>query len=365
MSGPVPSAPWFFDAHCDTFLRVVETGADFEGANPAGAAELHITLPGMIQAGVRMQVFAAWTLAERLQGREDQVAMQVVEAVNATCRAHSERFVLVRTRADLQAAAAHPAKIGALCALESADPLKGDPQALDRYYEAGVRLLTLVWGDNAFCGATFGSGTGLTHKGRELVARCEALGVMVDVSHASDAGFWDVCQVATKPFVASHSNCRTLCSSTRNLTDEMIRALAERGGVVGINLAPGFLSQELSTRYAEHRDKVMSEPGADTLTIDEVGARMTEFNRSLPRPPLSLVADHVRHLIKVGGEVCVGFGGDLDGVDSLPEGMEGVADYLKFIDLLKAAGLSSSQVDKVCHGNMMRVFGEVLPQPSV
>jgi membrane dipeptidase len=142
----------------------------------------------------------------------------------------------------------------------------------------------------------------------------------------------------------------------------MIRALAERGGVAGINLSPGFLSQDHSTRYSEYRDKVMSEPGADQLTIDEIGLHMTEFEHSLPLAPLSLVADHVKHLVSVGGEDCVGFGGDLDGVDSLPAGMAGVADYLKFIDLLRAAGLSSSQVDKICHGNMLRVFGEVLPR---
>ena len=171
MSGRAGAAPWFFDAHCDTFLRVVENGADFERS-----PDLHVTLPGMIEAGVRMQVFAAWTLAERLQGREDEVALQMVEAVKAMCRAHSERFVLVRTRADLQAVAADPTKIGALCALESADPLKGDPSALDFFYDAGVRLVTLVWGDNAFCGATFGSGSGLTDKGRELIARCEDAG---------------------------------------------------------------------------------------------------------------------------------------------------------------------------------------------
>jgi membrane dipeptidase len=357
MSGPADAAPWFFDAHCDTFLRVVENGADFERS-----PDLHVTLPGMIDGGVRVQVFAAWTLAERLQGREDEVAVQMVEAVKAMCSAHSDRFVLVRSRADLQVVAADRTKTGALCALESADPLKGDPSALDFFYDAGVRLVTLVWGDNAFCGATFGNGSGLTDKGRELIDRCEALGVMVDVSHASDPGFWDLCQAATKPFVASHSNCRTLCDNTRNLTDEMIRALGERGGVAGINLSPGFLSQDHSSRYSEYRDKIMSEPGADQLTIDEVGARMTEFERSLPSAPLSLVADHVKHLIAVGGEDCVGIGGDLDGVDSLPEGIEGVADYLKFIDLLKAAGLSSSQVNKVCHGNLMRVFEEVLPR---
>jgi membrane dipeptidase len=222
--------------------------------------------------------------------------------------------------------------------------------------------VTLAWGDNAFCGATFGSGSGLTDKGREFISRCESLGVLVDVSHASDTAFWDICYVATRPFVASHSNCRALCDNPRNLTDEMIRALAERGGVVGINLCSGFLSDEYSAQEAEYRERLASEPGADMRTWDELGELMSAFYASLPRPPLSLVADHVKHLIAVGGEDCVGFGGDLDGVDSLPGGMDSVADYAKFPDLLRAAGLTSSQVNKVCHGNMLRVFGEVLPE---
>jgi microsomal dipeptidase-like Zn-dependent dipeptidase len=116
MTDTAATRPWIFDAHCDTFLKVVEKGEDF-----AGSGNLHVTLPGMIQSGVRAQVFAAWTLAERLQGREDEVALNMVEAVGAACRAHADRLVLVRTRADLEAVAADPARIAAICALESAD----------------------------------------------------------------------------------------------------------------------------------------------------------------------------------------------------------------------------------------------------
>ena len=353
----VAEAPWLFDAHCDTFLKVVEKDADFEGSS-----DLHVTLPGMIEAGVRAQVFAAWTLAERLKGREDEVALEVVEAVKAMCAAHSDQMVLVRTAADLQASAGDTGRIAAICALESADPLKGDPEALDRFFTAGVRLITLSWGDNPFCGATFGeSGSGLTDKGRELIARCEEGGVMVDVSHVSDAGFWDVCESATKPFIASHSNCRAICSNPRNLSDEMIRALAEQGGVMGINMAAGFLSEELSALYEAHRAKLMSESGAGEMTLDELGARMTEFSLTLSRPPLSLVAEHAMHLVNVGGEECAGLGADLDGVDSLPDGIDSVVDYPKIVDELCSAGLSSSQIDKICHGNMLRVFGDILP----
>lgn len=345
----------FFDAHCDTFLQVVEKGASFERSDA-----LHVTLPGLLEAGVCAQVFAAWTLAERLKGREDEVALRMIEAVGAACENHSERLVLVRDRHDLDTAWAE-GRIAAICALESADPLKGDPLALDRFRAAGVRLLTFAWQDNAFCGSAYGSGSGLTDRGRELVARCEQSGVMVDVSHMSDRGFWDVCGVATRPFVASHSNCRALCDNPRNLTDEMVRAVAERGGVIGVNLYSGFLSQEFSDKEQEHEEALKRDPAAKERTWDETGELISAFHSSLPRPPLSLVVDHVRRLIEVGGEDCVGLGGDLDGCDSLPQGVDGVADYPKIAAVLVEAGLTAAQVRKVCHENFARVFGEILP----
>ena len=356
MSTPEVGPTRFFDAHCDTFLQVVEKGASFEDSEG-----LQLTLPGLLRAGVRAQVFAAWTLAERLQGREDEVALAIVEAAAAACRDHQENLVLVRTLSDLEAASADAGKIAAICALESADPLKGDVLALDRFHAAGVRLITLAWADNAFCGSSYGGGSGLTEKGRDLVAHCEELGIMVDVSHASDAGFWDVSNSATKPFVASHSNSRALCDNMRNLTDEMVRAVAERGGVVGVTLYSGFLDQGFSRKDEEHRKFLMDGPEAAQRTWDETGELIRAYHTSLPRPSLSLVADHVRHLINVGGEDCVGIGGDLDGCDSLPQGVDGVADYPQIAEALLTARLSDSQMDKVCYGNFARVFRDVLP----
>jgi membrane dipeptidase len=356
LSVPCPPTTRFFDAHCDTFLKVVEQAADFEGSG-----DLQVTLPGMLRAGIGAQVFAAWTMAERLGGREDEVALQIVDAVTKTCREHADRLVLVRSKIELQVPLAGSGRIAAICGLEGADPLKGDPRSLAPYYEAGVRLVTLIWDDNVFGGSSYGSGSGLTNEGEELVAMCEELGVMVDVSHASDRAFWDVCAVARSPFIASHSNCRELCDNPRNLTDKMIRAVAERGGVVGINLYSGFLSPEFSAKDEEHRKMIMSTPEAEQRSWDEIGELIATHHRSLPRPPLSLVADHVKHLIAVGGEDCVGLGGDLDGTDSLPDGIEGVADYPKIVDCLRTAGLTQEQIDKVCWGNFWRVFREVLP----
>jgi membrane dipeptidase len=355
MSEKEPLNLRFFDAHCDTIQKVVENDADF--TIPGG---MHVTLPGMLEAGVCAQVFAAWAIAERHKGLEDEVAMRMVKAVGTLCDEHPDRLLLARTSADVEAACAGSGRIAAIPSLEGADPLMGDPWALAPFHHAGVRLVTLAWADNAFSGTALGSGAGLTKKGQDLVAFCDELGVVVDVSHASDQAFWDVCAVGTKPFVASHSNCRFLCANARNLTDEMIRALGDRGSVVGVNLYSGFLSPAFSAQAEDFERQAMAAVEAGGRTHEEAEAAIAVFLAGVPRPPLSLLADHVRHIIRVGGEDCVGLGGDLDGVDSTPVEIDGVADYPRIAQLLEQAGLSAIQIEKVCHGNFERVFREVM-----
>jgi membrane dipeptidase len=349
------AAQRFFDAHCDTILRIVENEADF--AAPGG---MHVTLPGMRKAGMCAQVFAACVIAERSNGLEDEVAMRMVRAVAALCDDHPEQLLLARTFADIETACTGSGRIAAIPSLEGADPLRGDPWALVPFYRAGVRLVTLAWADNAFSGTARGSGAGLTKKGEDLVGLCEDLGVVVDVSHASDRAFWDVCDLNTRPFVASHSNCRALCSNVRNLTDEMIRAVGDRGGVVGVNLYSGFLSPSFSAQAEDFERRTINAGETGERTLQEAGAAVSSFVAALPRPPLSLLVEHVKHIIRVGGEDCVGFGGDLDGVDSTPVGIEGVGDYPKIAQLLAGAGLSPAQIEKACRRNLERVFREVM-----
>ena len=379
----------FFDAHCDTIGLILEAGADFlaepgsgsaaaggaAGRGAKGAPIPQVTLPGLKAGGIGAQVFASWVWSGKYKGREFETAMAKVEAVRALCAAHPNDLALASTGADLAApfaAAGEPAgcivgaagdgrdRIAILPSLESADPLLGDVDNLFAFYEAGVRLLTLAWGDNAFCGSTFGNGTGLTKKGGDLVAACESLGVMVDVSHLSDRGFSDMCQMAERPFVASHSNCRSLCPSGRNLTDDMIRALAERGGVMGITLAPGFLSTEYYEREQAINGRSFQTVLSGEATYDDAQTQGADAMAAVPRPPLSTVVDHVKWAINLGGEDSVGLGGDLDGVDYLPAGFEGAADYPRIEELLREGGLSPRQMDKVCHENFLRVFQEVL-----
>jgi len=363
-----------FDAHCDTILKIVEDGADI-AAVPGADAAPHVTLAGLRDAGVGAQVFAVFAIEARFPGRTRQTALGLIEAIKDLCAAHPRYLALAAapegSRSEGEPSrpepprgaspgAAEPSRTEVIISLEGADPLEGDPEALHEFHRQGVRLVTLAWDDNPFCGAVFGDREpgedGLTARGEELVGVCEELGVLVDVSHATDAGFRDVCRVATKPFVASHSDCRAVCTAPRNLSDDMIRALAERGGVMGINLCPSFLSQSFYDAEERATSPYMAAWHAGEITLDEAGEKSAAVSRSLPRPPLETVVAHARHAIDVGGEDCVGLGGDLDGVDALPGGIDGVHDYPRIVGALRGAGLNETQLEKVCWGNFARVF---------
>jgi membrane dipeptidase len=246
-----------------------------------------------------------------------------------------------------------------IAGLEGADALEGRAEAIETFHAEGVRILTLAWGDTPFCGSTYGSGAGLTALGTELVQRCEELGVMVDVSHASDQAFLDVLSVARRPFVASHSCCRTVCPNPRNLTDAMIRSLSEAGGLMGIALGSAFLSTDVYTREKPGMDAFFSAMATGEIPFDEAWAASERLEEQSPRPTLSLVAEHVKHAMNVGGEDCVGLGGDMDGVSSTPEGLDGVKDYPRIAGVLREAGLTEAQVEKVCWKNMARVFAGI------
>jgi membrane dipeptidase len=340
-----------FDAHCDAPMKVVDNGADFTRADSL----MHVTLPGLEAAGVRVQVFASCavypdTPPERVVER----GLAMVAAVWEMASASAGRMVVATTAADVRRAMAG-GPIAAMIALEGADPLEGKADNLRDLAERGVRSVVFAWKDNEFSGTAFGTNGPLTREGLRLLGFAEELGVIVDVSHLSDRAFADVCRASTRPFIASHSNCRSLCAHPRNLTDAMIRDLADHGGVMGVNLAPHFLSGEAMAAHAALRAEWATKADSPA-TRAEVAAR----RRALPRPDLEEVARHVVHAMKVGGEDVVGLGGDLDGVEALPKGVEGVADYLKLAPVFRRAGLSGRQVEKVCHANFARVVEDVL-----
>ncbi len=341
----------FFDTHCDTVLKVIDERLDFI----TGEGEGHVSLPGMLSAGSCAQVFAVFVLGGRDPGNERSRAEELIGEIGRMAAGSSGRMAVVRTAAALEGACSG-GPIAALIGLEGADPLEGKAENLRHFYDLGVRSIIPAWQDNPFSGTAFGTNTPLTEEGIKLVKLAEELRVMVDVSHLSDAAFEGVLEIATRPFIASHSNCRAISPTLRNLTDPQIRALADRGGVMGINLSPAFLDPEYYARTIPFW-KRFTAPG---LTEKE-RKRLRDELAVIPRPGMEWIARHVKHAIDVGGEDVIGLGGDLDGITAAPVGIDGIADYVKIPDLLLAAGLNERQVEKVCYGNFLRVFSEVLP----
>ena len=351
--------PKFFDAHCDTVMRVFDGGLDFV----AGQGRAHIDLPRLLTAGYCVQLFAIFAPKSQYPDRDLRAfADDIIATIKGWVEASGERMRLVTEASHIRDMCASEGVVGALLGMEGADPLEGRAENLAHFHQAGLRSLIPAWSDNAFSGTCMGSGGPLTEEGAKLIELAESLRVMVDVSHLSDAAFDQVCQITRRPFVASHSNCREICPSPRNLTDEQIRALAERGGVMGINLSADFLAPDYMVlwdaiagpAYAAARQT--SDPAEKRRIRDETRAKLIQ----IPLPPAEWITRHVRHAIDVGGEDCIGLGGDLDGITTMPIGITGAESYPAIAELLLAAGLTASQVEKVCWRNMARVYADVL-----
>jgi membrane dipeptidase len=342
--------PGFFDAHCDTVMKVLDEDANFLRAE----GKAHISLPGMVDANVQAQIFACFVLRSQHPGSEFQRASQMINTIHEMAASTDGELRVIRTSRELQEAFTGGPR-AAIVSLEGADPLEHKAETIREFYGQGVRSIIFAWQDNAFSGTAFGSNTPLTDQGRRLLGLCEELGIVVDVSHLSDKAFAEVVALSEKPLVATHSDCRSLCPSLRNLTDDMIRTVSGRGGVMGINLSPSFLDPSFAEAV-----KPLTKASRRSSSPEEQRSLREEM-LSVPRPSLDWVARHVLHAINVGGEDCIGFGGDLDGIGQTPEGINTVVDYAKFIPLLRDAGLSQGQIEKVCYKNFLRVFSEVLP----
>lgn len=223
--------------------------------------------------------------------------------------------------------------MSALLTLEEGEVCQGDPALLRTLYRLGARMMTFTWNyENSLAwpgreGGLPETEKGLKEKGFEILEEMEALGMIVDVAHLSDAGIWDVLRTAKKPFVASHSNARSLASHARNLTDEMIRAIAEKGGVIGINYYCNFLED-----------------------IPEGGRQISRISR---------MVEHMKHIRQVGGAGCIGLGSDFDGIYGEVE-IGNSAGLPRLAEAMESAGFTAGEVEAVFHGNVLRLYREVL-----
>lgn len=339
----------FADMHCDTISRLfgLKEEGKKEGLRENGG---HVDLLRMRKGRYLLQNFALFVELGRDGDPWERVCgLRALYAEEM--EANADLIAPVLKFSDIAANEA-AGKMSALLTVEEGAVCKGEPEKLRALYEMGVRMLTLTWNfpnelgepnldrellkeyrrrkDQASFERFFHTPNlkgGLTEQGRAFVTEMEELGMIPDVSHLSDRGFYDVLETAKKPFVASHSNAREICPCVRNLTDDMIRKLAERGGVMGLNFCADFLEE-----------KPVGEPNPGTIAA---------------------VVRHAEHIVNVGGIEVLGLGSDFDGIDTHEE-LEGAQGMEKLSVALKKAGFTESRLDKIFRDNVLRVYRDTL-----
>ncbi|RLI33610.1 membrane dipeptidase [Candidatus Bathyarchaeota archaeon] len=322
------------DFHCDVVLATLPDSAFLIGGGvkrtlAERSTEGHVDIPRLLEGGVDCQVFSHFVepIYNPIATRR---MLQVMGYSLSEIEKNSDKLEVVTKAEEIYRN--HGKKISVIIGFEGGEAIDQDLRLLRMFYRLGLRRLTLCWNNrNAIADGVRWqrSKGGLTEFGASVVEECNKLGILVDVSHLTDPGFWDVLEVSKDPVIASHSNCRALCPSMRNLTDEMIKALAEKGGVIGVNYAQFFLI------------------GREELKKGKVATVET-------------VVDHIDHIVEVTGSVDhVGLGSDFDGVPRVAEGLEDVSKLPNLTKSLVARGYSDQEIEKILGGNFLRVIKAV------
>ena len=354
------------DTHDDTTQRFLDGKFDLGPRSASGS----IDIPRMREGNLSAIFFSIW-MPSKVTGPEAvDRAMVQIDAVREQVRRHSKELVLATTAAEIREAHKQ-GKIAALLGVEGGHMINSDLGVLRSYAVLGVRYMTLThsengeWADSSTDKAVH---NGLTEFGKDVVREMNRLGMMVDISHVSDKTFYDALEVSKAPLFASHSSCRAICDAPRNMTDQMMKDLAAKGGVIQINFHTGFLSQEF--RDAEKANPEINKSIAAEVMKrcgDNEGCQLLEGDRltreyveqgKLPRVDFAKIIEHIDHAVKAAGIDHVGLGSDFDGAN-MPYGMEDASKLPRITEALLQKGYSEGDVKKILGENTLRVMGEV------
>ena len=306
-----------FDLHCDTALALL--GEDLTEFGSLRKNQYHIDLERAKVLPGYVQCFACFTtpfMTEWHKKDPTVIFEKEIETVMREMYYNSDLISQIHSLADIEKNR-KAGKMSAILTIEGPAGFGFDPALLENLHQIGFRITTLGWNEqNVLCGS-HKTGGGLTDLGREYVKEAQRLGMIIDVSHISDEAFWDIMDITDKPVIASHSNSRSVCPVSRNLTDDMFRAICQTGGVAGFNMCAPFVGDD---------------------------------------PDLDTCADHFIHFLELDGEKHISLGGDLDGCDVLPRGFDGVQDYPKLADKLLERGLGDDLVYDIFWNNAMEVM---------
>ncbi|HZP06341.1 MAG TPA: dipeptidase [Terracidiphilus sp.] len=367
------------DGHADTPQRFLDEHFDLTDPLNGGNFNLESARKGNLSA----EFFAVWVEPSRYKGQYAHRALELIDALKQQIAKHPDHVELVTSVEGIERAhRAH--KLAALIGIEGGHSIEDSLGLLRQYYALGARYMTLTWNNSNGWADSSGdiddasvphTKEGLSEFGKDVVYEMNRLGMMVDVSHVSDKTFFRTLIISRAPVIASHSNARALCDAPRNLTDDMLRAIANsggpesKGGVVMVNFYSAFVSQayrdalkkmqpEIERAVADGAAQAKAE-GRPFTAEDETKIRRS-FMDKIPRPPFSVLIDHIDHIAKVAGVDHVGLGSDFDGVfGQLPEGLDSPADLPKIAEALRERGYSAEDCRKILGSNLLRVFREV------
>lgn len=352
------------DGHADTPQRFLDEAWNWTG-DPLGLGQLSAATAQ--QGGLDGGFMIAWSQPEEWAGHYAERTRALLESVHLQARRNPAAITVCRSADEVRAAKA-ARRYAALLGVEGGHAIENSLEVLREFHGAGARYMTLTWANaNDWCGSS-GAGAradGLTSFGREVVREMNRLGMLVDVSHVSDAAFADVLATSTSPVIASHSSARALCGAARNLTDAMAQAIAAKGGVVMVNFFAAFLSDswreawnaqkpamEAALRPLHARYRALGKPVSYCAEQEIERA----WARRLPPVPFSVLVDHFDHMLRVAGPQHVGFGSDFDGIALSVEGMESAADLPKITAGLLQRGWAAEDLKGLLGENLLRVL---------
>lgn len=353
------------DTHNDVLWRVLN-GEDISIRTTNG----HSDLVRWKEGGLDAQFFSIWCGGDYGKGTAYARANQLIDSLDSIIKRNPEKIELARTSKDvLRIVKKH--KLAALIGVEGGHMIEDNLDYLDALAKRGMRYLTLTWNNSTSWSTSAADETekgdslafkGLTAFGKKVVARLNELGVMVDLSHVGERTFWDAIAVTKKPVIVSHSSVYTICPNRRNLKDDQIKAIKKNNGVICVNFYSGFIDSSYDRKYQELRKQ--NKPLVDSLRSavhdrERVGEILDSILAPQYKkicPTISQVIDHIDYIVKLIGVDYVGLGGDFDGVESVPIGLDDVTKYPNITRELKKRGYSDKDIIKILGGNVLRVL---------
>jgi Zn-dependent dipeptidase, microsomal dipeptidase homolog len=349
------------DTHIDTAQRVLIEGVDLTQRLKDG----QVDIPRLREGGMNAPFFALWVPTFYKGSEAIRRTLELRDAMQTLFDKHPEQIELAVSAADIERIA-KSGKIAAVLSLEGGHQIADDLAVLRMYQRLGIRAMTLThfrnnnWADSS---TDKPQHNGLTDFGRQVVREMNRIGMIVDISHVSDKTFYDAVTVSTKPLLATHSSCRALNDMPRNMTDDMLRALAHNGGVISINFYPGFISpKDAQAARANITKQASREPDLTGAPLDEF-ARKNHYEEFKMKPALATIDDvvaHIDHAVKIAGIDHVGIGSDFDGIEKVPHGLEDISKMPNLVAALKQKGYSDADIQKIWSGNVLRLIRAVV-----